>query len=360
MSVQKASETLSLSGRTGRPCLLVLRLENERQAGAASSAPLQFSSQSPGARAAEAVVNAEPELGWTAHPRYLRRSASTHIPEAPKPASMLSGYIRYDIGVGYNGVERDRQGRSTTTMATTTSTTTPTPSAPVSPSASTPVRNRARHPARLRADQPRPTSTPTPSMSMTSPTVRSPRLRTSSSSTTPTSSWGGFRARWQAPSFAVLDLSPGYSLPASQNDEVSSPYGPFRHPSARLHLHRRQRLLRRGCSRRRLGHPSTRSTATSRTWSAVSATPPAGVASPARRRLRPPSMKSGPSRAASSFNAMEGLTLFAMAGWKSNGDDGYDNNWYAQWEGELGPCGSAAPGPSTEDHALNVDALRLR
>jgi hypothetical protein len=34
------------------------------------------------------------------------------------------------------------------------------------------------------------------------------------------------------------------------------------------------------------------------------------------------------------FNAMEGLTLFAMAGWKSNGDEGYDDNWYAQWGGD--------------------------
>ncbi len=55
-------------------------------------------------------------------------------------------------------------------------------------------------------------------------------------------------------------------------------------------------------------------------------------------------MKSGPSRRRVDFNAMEGLTLFAMAGWKSNGDVGSNDpsdadfgdneNWYAQWGGD--------------------------
>ena len=34
------------------------------------------------------------------------------------------------------------------------------------------------------------------------------------------------------------------------------------------------------------------------------------------------------------FNATEALTMFLMAGWKSNGDDGYDDNYYAQWGGD--------------------------
>jgi hypothetical protein len=34
------------------------------------------------------------------------------------------------------------------------------------------------------------------------------------------------------------------------------------------------------------------------------------------------------------FNATEALTMFVMAGWKSNGDDGYDDNFYGQWGGD--------------------------
>jgi hypothetical protein len=34
------------------------------------------------------------------------------------------------------------------------------------------------------------------------------------------------------------------------------------------------------------------------------------------------------------FNATEALSLFVMAGWKSNGDEGYANNYYAQWGGD--------------------------
>ncbi len=34
------------------------------------------------------------------------------------------------------------------------------------------------------------------------------------------------------------------------------------------------------------------------------------------------------------FNASDALSLFVMAGWKSNGDDGYDYNYYGQWGGD--------------------------